>query len=95
MALSEPHSASHTDARADLVFSDPAAVFDTPQDVIWDPHLDHDARIRVLDRWLDRERLQFRADRDPVRVTRMRQIESAIRMLTTMRRGEGRGPGRW
>lgn len=80
-------------AGAGDILKDPGGHFDTPMAVVWDPHLDHDARIAVLNTWLAHERLLFRADRDSRRVVLMRQIDSAIRTLDTARRRERGGEG--
>jgi hypothetical protein len=79
----------HPTAATDPVLKDPGGHYDSPMAVVWDPHLDHDERIQALDTWLDHERLLYRADRDTGRIAVMRQIESAIRTLRSMRRGEG------
>jgi hypothetical protein len=63
--------------------------FDSPNDVIWDPHLDHDQKIETLENWLARERILYRADRDQSHIAQMRQIEHSIRTLIAMRRAEG------
>lgn len=73
----------------DRVLRDPGGHYDSPMEVVWDPHLDHDERIKVLDTWLAHERLLFRADRDTARIALMRQIESAARTLKDVRHREG------
>lgn len=70
---------------AEQIMRDPGGHFDSPMSVVWEPHLDHDARVKVLNTWLDRERLLYRGDRATDRVARMRQIEVAIRTLADMR----------
>jgi hypothetical protein len=63
--------------------------FDSPKDVIWDPHLDHDQKIETLENWLARERILYKSDRDSSHIAQMRQIEHSIRTLMAMRRAEG------
>jgi hypothetical protein len=80
---------AHVPTSPDVILRDPGAYFESPMEVVWEPHLDHDARIRALEIWLDRERMLYRADRAMERVARMRQIESAIRTLRQVRHQEG------
>ncbi len=90
MASPQIDPAATADRMAEHILRDPGGYYDTPMDVVWDPHLDHDARIKALETWLAHERLLYRGDRDPGRVVCMRQIDSAIRTLEIMRHGEGR-----
>ncbi len=69
---------------AEQILKDPGGHFNSPMAVVWEPHLDHEARVRVLYVWLDRERLLYRGDRAADRVGRMREIEVAIRTLADM-----------
>ncbi len=66
---------------AEALLAEPARFYASPYQLAWDSKLARSQRLKALHRWLDDEGAAYRADRRASHLSRIRDLNNAIRVV--------------